>query len=100
ITLGRMGKHEEALACYEKALEIDDDAADWFNKGAALGHLHRYEDAVTSFNECIKREPKHAEAWYNKGVALEYLKKYEEAAKCFDEASRINPALQKRRGRR
>ena len=44
-----MGRYEEAIGCYDKALEINPNyAGTWYNKGVALDELGRYKEAVES----------------------------------------------------
>ena len=40
-----VGRHEEALACFDRAVEVDADAADaWFQKGNSLALLRRFDE--------------------------------------------------------
>ncbi|MBI4189704.1 MAG: tetratricopeptide repeat protein, partial [Betaproteobacteria bacterium] len=44
---GSLKRYKEAILAYERALAIDpNDATAWNNKGAALLHLKRYEEAM------------------------------------------------------
>jgi tetratricopeptide (TPR) repeat protein len=74
-------KFDEAIANYDRALEIDHDYFDaWIARGNALvnqGVL--YDEALESYSEAIEIDPASASAWYNKGVALLNLNKCEEA---------------------
>ena len=63
----------------------------YFELGNIYDGLLKHDEAISSYDEAIKIDPKFAEAWYNKGIALRKLKKYEEAIKCFDEAIKIDP---------
>ncbi len=43
----KSGRHEEALHCFDKALELDPrHAKAWTLKGATLGMLNRHEEAI------------------------------------------------------
>ena len=45
--LSDLKDYEEALKCYDKALEIDPNYAQaWFNKGVVLADLEKYRDAL------------------------------------------------------
>ena len=59
----------------------------------ALGKLGRYEEAIKSYDEALKIDPKDAQAWNNKGVALGNLGRYGEAVTCFERALEIAPGL-------
>ena len=46
LALARLGKHAEAVAAYERALQIQPDSYETMtNKGGALFQLGRYEEA-------------------------------------------------------
>ena len=46
FSLANLGRHDEAMACYDRALEIDPrDALAWNNKGTGLLELGRREEA-------------------------------------------------------
>jgi tetratricopeptide (TPR) repeat protein/predicted amidohydrolase len=94
--LGKLGRHEEELSCYEEALSIDpQDAKTWYNKGVVLGNLGRHEEELSCYNEALRIDPEYADAWANRGVALGSLKRYEEALSCFDKTLRIDPKYAK-----
>jgi len=55
VKLAEQGKFEEALKCFERALEIDPkDAAAWYNKGNALYDLGRYEEAIECYDRALE----------------------------------------------
>lgn len=57
------GNFEEALACFEQALLLNQDDPDLWNfKAVALRSLGRYEEALECFNKSLKLDPrdKHA----------------------------------------
>ena len=48
--LSGLGRRDEALSCYDRALEIDSGLARaWYNKGDELGHLKRFIEAKACF---------------------------------------------------
>lgn len=66
-----MGNYEEALKCYEKALEIDPSyKLGWLNTGSTLATMGRYDEALKSYDEAVRLEPNSADAWYNRAVVL------------------------------
>jgi tetratricopeptide (TPR) repeat protein len=92
VSLDELGRHEEAIACYDKALEIDPgDVNTWSNKGTALGALGRHQDAIACLDQALRLNPESAPAWSNKGNALDSLGHYEEALGCFAKALQIDP---------
>ena len=91
MALSNLGRHPEAITCYDEAIRINPGCAlDWNNKGVALGSLGRYQEEITCYDKAIRINPGLAEAWYNKGSALGSLGKHQEEITCYDEAIRIN----------
>ncbi len=91
-TLYNLGRYDDAIMCYDKAIGIDPDNADsWNNKGRAMYFLGRYYEAITSLNKAIEIDPDNAVAWNYTGRAMYHLDKYDEAIKCYDKAIGINP---------
>ena len=65
---------EEAIACFDRALEIRSGFADaWLGKGAALWALGRKEEAIACFDRALESDPRFAAAWDEKGVGLSRL---------------------------
>jgi tetratricopeptide (TPR) repeat protein len=62
---------EEAIASYDKALQIKpDDHEAWLNRGAALRDLGQLEEAIASYDKALQFKPEFYEAWCNRGVAV------------------------------
>jgi len=86
------GKHEEAVASFDKAIKIKPEFADvWKSKGDALQELERYDDAIACYDKVIEIDPKSRYAWDLKGVVLEELERYDDAIASFDKAIEIVP---------
>ena len=62
----------------------------WNAKGVVLEKLDRTEEALFSFDETLKIDPKNIAAWYNKGHALAQLKYNKSALNAFDKALEID----------
>ena len=93
-SLFALGRNEEALACFDKALLIDPrDTMSWCNKGGVLVELERLDEAIACFNKTLSIDPQHALAWSNKGGALRELGRHEEAITCYDKALAIEPRM-------
>ena len=85
--LSNLGRYEEAIVAYDKALEINPQYSDaWNNKGIALSYLNRYEEASEACNKAIEIDPQNSNAWNNKGNILKILGRYGEAIEAFDKA--------------
>ena len=68
------GKYEEAVASYDKAIEIKPGYADaWEDKAFALRKLERYDDAIVCYDKAIKIDPKDATAWKGMRITLKKL---------------------------
>jgi tetratricopeptide (TPR) repeat protein len=58
VALDNLGQYEDAIASYDKAIEIKPDYYEaWNNRGNALGDLGRFEDAIASFDKAIEIKP-------------------------------------------
>ena len=58
IALGKLGRLDDAIASYDKALEIKpDDHEAWYNRGVALGNLGRLDDAIASYDKALEFKP-------------------------------------------
>ncbi len=54
-----LGRHEDALKCFDEALKRDpDDGRLWFDKSVALQQLGRYDEAVQCFGTALRLDPK------------------------------------------
>ncbi len=96
IDLMDQGKFEEALAAFDKAIDLNPQYAEaWNNKGRVLATLSRLNEANEAFDKSIKINPNYAEAWYNKGRVLAELNKYGDSLIAFDNAIQINPTYSK-----
>ena len=67
-SLGNLGKSQEAIECYNRALEIDPKYAFALsNKGGSLADLQRMEEAIECYNRALEIDPKYAFALSGKG---------------------------------
>jgi len=94
IILADLGKSEEAIALYDKAISLDPNFLPVYNnKGCALVNLRRYEEAIICFDHVINLNPQYAHAFYNKGNALKGLGMIGEANVCYEKAASLDPNL-------
>ena len=61
------------------------------NKGEALFHLGRYEEAIECYDRLLESLPKDSHTWNDKAIALSRLGRDEEAIECYDRALDIEP---------
>lgn len=80
IALGWSEKHEEALKCFDNAINIGGDCFSvWYQKGVALTLLERYDEAISAYlraQELCSIEPSIA---FNLGSIFGFLHQYDEA---------------------
>jgi len=90
--LAALARHEEAVSCYDRALEIDPrEASAWCNKGVSLAALGRHEEAIACYDQAVEIDPRDAMLWSNKGVNLAALDRHQEAVACFHQATEMDP---------
>jgi tetratricopeptide (TPR) repeat protein len=53
----RMGKYEESITAYQKALQIQPYAATYSNLATAFFYLKRYPEAVQTFEKAVQMNP-------------------------------------------
>jgi tetratricopeptide (TPR) repeat protein len=65
------GAYAEAVALFEKAIELDPSHAESLNNlGASLPHVGRYEEAEQCFRQAIAIKPNYADPYGNLGILL------------------------------
>ena len=75
--------YEEAMKCYDKALELDPNVANsWYNKGQVFMHLENYEEAMKCFDKALELDHNHLDAWFHIAVIDEGQGRREESMKC------------------
>lgn len=87
-----LGRYEESIDCYERALAIDPQhPAAWNNRGYSLYRLGRPGEAIPCHDQALALDPQNALAWSNKGIALAALGQQDEAIECYDQAIALDP---------
>jgi protein O-GlcNAc transferase len=61
------------------------------NMGYALSTLHRFDEALASYDTAIRLKPDFAEAHYSSGILLDTLKRSEDAIARYEVAIRLKP---------
>ena len=89
-TLIQLQRYEEALATYEKAIDIKSDYPQaLYGKGKALFQLKKYQESLIAYDQAIQIQPNYLEAWTNRGFVLVRLKRYSEAIATVDKALQL-----------
>ena len=104
-----LGRKEEALKAYQKAIELKpnnqkawkkyekaiefkpDDYESWLKKGNFLDELGRKEEALKANQKAIELKPDDDVIWFNKGYVLSNLGRKEEALKAYQKAIELKP---------
>ena len=89
-TLIQLQRYQEALATYEKAIDIKPDYPQaLYGKGKALFQLKKYQESLIAYDQAIQIQPNYLEAWTNRGFVLVRLKRYSEAIATVDKALQL-----------
>ena len=92
IAKGKLGKHEEAIADLNRAIELNpDDSQTWLIRGGAKGNLGRHEEAIADLDRAIELNSDDPSAWRSRGISNGRLGRYEEAIADLDRAIELNP---------
>jgi serine/threonine protein kinase len=90
-SLSSLGKDEQAIMCYDKALAIDpSNVVVLNNKGIALRNLGRFAEAIECLDIALAIDPENETFWNTKGTVLDSLRRYDEAIECYNKAAAIN----------
>ncbi len=93
-SLFKAGSYEDALKCYEKAIQHSPSYADaWYGKANALCRQGKYEECIACLDKCINIDPANLAALNNKGAALFELGRYDEALACYDQSIKEDPSF-------
>ena len=88
-----LGKYDEAIKCYDRAITIDpNNPVLWNNKGLALYNLGKFDEAILSYEHAITIDPSDADAWNSKGDSLNSIGKFDEAILSYEHAITIDPS--------
>jgi tetratricopeptide (TPR) repeat protein len=95
LTLGKCGKFSEAIECFSKALDNENqkDAYAWYYMGLSYSNLKNYEKAIECFNNAIKHDDptllNYVGALTNKAFAFRSLGKSNFAKRYFSETIKV-----------
>lgn len=88
-TLLQLDQPENALACFEEALELDPDNAEaLIKKGGALERLQRLDEALACYDRVIAGNSSKTMAYLYKGGVFNRMERYSEALECYEQALR------------
>jgi len=92
IALLQKGQVDEAMAQFQKALEIKANYADAHNNlGSALLQKGQADEAMGHFQKALEIKPNYADAHYNLGIALLKKGRVDDAMAEYQKALELNP---------
>ena len=88
-----MERPEDALACFNEALEHHPNHAEaWVKKGVACENLRRLDEALECYNKAIAADQFLTMAYLHKGSICNRLERHTEALECYEMALRTQEA--------
>jgi tetratricopeptide (TPR) repeat protein len=98
-------RFDDAIACYNKALKIYEDAGDFYNAAGDYHNLglvaqeqRRFEDAIAFYNQALQIYKdagdfyKAAGNYHNLGMLAQLQRRFEDAIACYNKALKIYEA--------
>jgi Flp pilus assembly protein TadD len=86
------GEHEEAIAEFERAIELDpDDAEVYRNLGTVYGEQGRWEESAAAYERALEIDPAFGEAYGDVVGAYFYLDRVPEAMEAGEKALELAP---------
>ena len=93
-SLRRLGRHEEALASCDLAIDADSSGVDaaWVTKSNCLRNLRRYDEALQCLERAVDICPKNWRAWFNKALVEEDLRRVRDAIGSYRRCLAVAPS--------
>ncbi|NQU10782.1 tetratricopeptide repeat protein [bacterium] len=86
-TLLNLQQAEQALACFDEALTVDNTVAEvHLKRGTALERLRRLDEAIASYDQAISLDDSLTAAYLSKANVCNRLERYGEALECYEHA--------------
>ena len=86
-SLLNLEKPEEALACFDEALAINDQHAEALvKKGAALEKMRKAEEAIACYDRAIAADSALTVAYLYKAGLFNQMERFDEALQCYEKA--------------
>ncbi len=84
-------RHEEALAYFDQTATLAPSFALFSNRGAALQLLHRFGEALASYDAALALQPRHAMVHFNRGRTLQDMGRFDEALGAYRASLALDP---------
>jgi tetratricopeptide (TPR) repeat protein len=93
-----LGRHDDALAAYQRAIELDPKLTYPHNGlGAVYADLGRHDDALASYNRAIELDPKDAASHRSLADIYQIIGRYEKALNEYQKSVELDPQRGMRR---
>ena len=90
--LAEVENFQEALLCFDKALESDHRYVPALKyKAQCLFKMHQFDQAIDYYSKVIEIDPQDSVLWNDKGYCFHSMHRYEEALLCFSKAMDLDP---------
>jgi len=90
-TLYKKGQFDEALAAYDKAINLDSNYSKaFYGKGLTFVKQRKYEEAIEAYKQAIEIDPSYARAYSAMGSVYKDMKKYNESVEAYQKAIEID----------
>jgi protein O-GlcNAc transferase len=86
-----LGRAEDSIASFDRALALAPTAGDWCNRGIALQSLKSFNEALASYDRAIALDAELPQAHLNRAGCLAHLGRTDEAFAGYDRALQIAP---------
>jgi tetratricopeptide (TPR) repeat protein len=91
-TLAALQRYPEALAAFDKAVQIRQDYPEaWNGRAQVLTQLKQYPKALDAYDRAIQIDPQSWESWSDRGLLLNTWQRHSEALQSFNQAIALNP---------
>jgi tetratricopeptide (TPR) repeat protein len=93
MSLTYAGRPEEAIGMIKKGMRLSPFPPAFYmqNLGNAYREAGRYDEAITEYKKCIKRQPNNIMGHSYLSMTYALAGRYEEARKAWSEVLKINP---------
>lgn len=90
----RLGKHDEALACFDKILELDPwNPQSLYNKSVVLTDLGDEQGSISLLESTVNKNPLYWKAWVKLGYLLSKHKQWDKATEAYERVVQLRPDL-------
>jgi len=84
--------YDEAIAEFNKAIEIDPDFADaYYNRGIANSKKGNLEKAISDYSKAIEINPRDSDAYFNRGLVYHKKNNLDKAISDYTKVIQISP---------